>query len=244
MSSSCPCLSRAFRSILKSSVSLSKTWMAAHRPARSVGSRQSGCFPAAANSPTPLRIATRLAGNDHVLVLAAGAVDNGDRLAARRRGNGGGNDHFRGWHLVGCGSIVAGMLLAIADGSRLDRHFGERAGGDYRLRLAAQRIVDEDRPDHHCNPNQPKHARQNLRSSAWERPRSLAPVLAEGGVQVIRYHGRNPRESSAELARDESSGVGHKRTGRPLGRPAGIRSLNQAALSSAPGSSHSAGTPN
>src|ERR1035441_5158775 len=55
------------------------------------------------------RKAARFTRNDHVLMLAAGAVDDGDGLAARWRG-GGGYDHVRRWRLVGWRPVVAGMV--------------------------------------------------------------------------------------------------------------------------------------
>src|SRR5450631_3138302 len=46
------------------------------------------------------------------------------------------------------------------------------------------------------------------------------------------------------LPRDDSTGARRKQTGRPLGRPAGTRLTDMAAISSAPGPWNSAGTPN
>ena len=99
-------------------------------------------------------------------------------------GSGGGYGHFRGWRLVGWRPVVAGLLLAVA--GRLRRRLGQRTGRDHRCRLAAQGIVDEDRPGHHRDPEQPEHARQNLRGGSRELRQTLSFVLAEGGVQIIR----------------------------------------------------------
>ena len=110
------------------------------------------------------RSPARIAGNDHLLALAARAIDDGDRLAAGRWGYRLG---CRGGRCRRIGrragrAVVAGMLLAVAVAVLLGLARRRRLGGDHRYRLAAQRIIDEDRPGHDQQAKQTKHAGQQL----------------------------------------------------------------------------------
>jgi len=98
----------------------------------------------------------RIAGDHHLLALTAGAVEDGDGLAAGRRC---GSPALRRRQLGGIGrrggrTVVAGVLLAVA-AVRLGRACARLLGDDHRRWLAAQGIVDEDRPAHHQQPEQP-----------------------------------------------------------------------------------------
>ena len=137
---------------------------------RSSGSRRGARSPAALVDRR-LRGAWRsapleLPGIDHLLALAAGAVDDGDGLAAgRRRGRPWrGAATGAGSALSGGRAVVAGMLLAVAaapawPGVRLGCLVATTAD-----RLAAERIVDEHRPGARpASAEQPEHAGQHLR---------------------------------------------------------------------------------
>ena len=72
--------------------------------------------------------------------------------------------------------------------------------GDHRHRLAAERIVDEDRPAYDQQAEQPQHAGQQCGAETGSFGQPFALVLAERGAQIVRFHGLDPRESSAEFS--------------------------------------------
>ena len=141
------------------------------------------------------RPARRRSGTTTSCALAARAVDDGDGLAAGRRFGG---------RLLRClgrvgrrgrRAVIAGMRGGIA--GVFGFHRGRRIGGDrdHRHRLAAERIVDEQRPAQHGKAEQTEQARQHCGAPIGSLGLGLVFVLAERGVQVIRCHGRDPRES-------------------------------------------------
>ena len=211
--------------------------------------------------PVDRRLRPVNARNHHLVVLAAGAVDDGDGL---QPGGGAGVDRAFGRDRRDCNVRAARrcvMLAAVAAAGRV-LAVERRPGGDHRHRLAAERIVGEQRPAHRHQPEQAEHAGQQLRRAERQLRQLrglLLPFLAERGVQVvIRGHGPNPRESSAESSTRDSGQVnsaypagcirlrhryGQTKTGRPVGRPVGTGNRCRV-LSSGPAPSGSAGTPN
>ena len=103
----------------------------------------------------------------HFLALAAGAVDDGDGLAARRRGDDLDRElaRFSGGVCAGR-AVMAGVLHAVAGAFGLAGAAASAACCDHRDRLAAQRIVGENRPAHHGEPEQAEHAGERLAARA------------------------------------------------------------------------------
>ena len=78
---------------------------------------------------------------------------------------------------------------------------GRRLGRDHRHRLAAERIVDENRPGHDGMPNSPSAPASSCGAATGSFGPSFSFVLAERGVQIIRRHGRILANHRASLAR-------------------------------------------
>ena len=136
------------------------------------------------------RLLSGIARNRHFLGFAVGAVNDGDGLAAGRRRDDLHRDGAVGRFLLGR-AVIAGVVDAVARALRLGRGAGLRLlGRDHRDRLAAERVVGEDRPGGDHDREQPKHARDQMRQRDRQLPGFLGLVLAERGVQLIRGHGR------------------------------------------------------
>ena len=85
-------------------------------------------------------------------------------------------------------AIVAGVLFAVF-GVVARGWFGSRLlGCDDGHRLAAERILDENRPSDDHQAGQPQHTGQPLRRGSRDIRQALAFDLAEGGVQIVRCH--------------------------------------------------------
>ena len=104
--------------------------------------------------------------------------------------------------LAHCRAIVAGVLLAVF-GVVARGRFGSRLlGCDDGHRLAAERVLDENRPSDHHQTGQPQHAGQPL----WRGPgifgRRLLLIWPRGVFRSSGATARNPREYWRSLARD------------------------------------------
>ena len=125
-------------------------------------------------------------------------------------------------------AVMAGMLAVVAASARV--WLGRRLslhGGDHRHRLAAQRIVAEQRPTQYRQPEQAERARQQLLRARRQLRQLASFALAEGGVQIIRCHGRDPRESSPESTTRRFTQGSPQTNGAALaGRPVNFRRLS------------------